>query len=81
MAAPDVIISFILTTHILVSWFINQGKLGEGTNKCHTEKSKNYVNTCKCHSHLSTHGSFFLRTKCGEVTYSEGGGGGGVGAH
>ena len=24
LGAPDVIISFVLTTHILVSWFINQ---------------------------------------------------------
>ena len=64
LGAPDVIISFILTTHIFNSPLVykshlRQGKLGEGTNKCHTEKSKNYVNTCKCHSHLSTHGSFF----------------------
>ena len=79
LGAPDVIIIIIYPYYTYFSPLVyksnlRQGKLGEGTNKCHTEKSKNYVNTCKCHSHLSTHGSFLLRTKCGEVTYSEEGG-------
>ena len=63
LGVPDVIISFILNTHFLVPWFIYHIYIKENwgigqNNKCHTEKSKNYVITSKCHSHLSTHGSF-----------------------